>query len=147
MKLENKFQKKLINFLFSFIFLLLLISNINQHNTLVFAMENFPKKFVIEELRLKIPAEYKEAWLQSEKKIWDPWLSKQDGFIGRQLFWDKNNEKALILVTWQSRELWKSIEMEEVNKVQEKFESDVKKTLNITQNPFELIFEGELISQ
>ena len=37
--------------------------------------------------------------------------------------------------------------MSEVNKVQGKFEDNVKTALNVTKNPFELIFEGELDKQ
>ena len=49
-------------------------------------MDNFQSEMVIEELRLKVPADVKAAWLNAEKEIWEPWLSSQDGFLGRQLF-------------------------------------------------------------
>ena len=78
-------------------------------------MDNDQSRFVTEELRLKIPSEFKGIWLQAEKEVWDPWLSSQDGFLGRQLFWDKEKEEALILVNWKSKKLWKSIPMSEVN--------------------------------
>ncbi len=110
-------------------------------------MDNYTNSTVIEELRLKVPSQYKEVWLNTEKKIWEPWLLSQDGFLGRQLFWDKEKEEALILVNWKSKKLWKSIPMSEVNIVQEKFEDNVKTTLNISENPFELIYEGELEKQ
>ena len=102
---------------------------------------------VIEELRLKVPADSVTEWLNAEKKIWDPWLSSQDGFLGRQLFWNKEKEEALILVNWKTKKLWKSIPISEVNIVQEKFEDNVKTALNISENPFELIYEGELDKQ
>ena len=110
-------------------------------------MDNYQNEQVIEELRLQIPAELKEQWLEAEKNVWEPWLIKQDGFLGRQVFWDKDNEEALILVRWKSKKLWKSIPISEVNIVQEKFEDNVKTTLNVTKNPFELIHEGELVKQ
>ena len=110
-------------------------------------MDNYQGGMVIEELRLKVPADAKIAWLNAEKEIWDPWLSSQEGFLGRQLFWDKEKEEALILVNWKSKELWKSIPMSEVNVVQQKFEDNVKATLNVDDNPFELIYEGELDKQ
>nr|WP_241466450.1 TIGR03792 family protein [Prochlorococcus marinus] len=110
-------------------------------------MDNYKQELVVEELRLKVPAQYKEVWLKTEKKIWEPWLSSQDGFLGRQLFWDKEKEEALILVNWKSKKLWKSIPMSEVNVVQEKFEDNVKTDLNVSENPFELIYEGELNKQ
>ena len=68
-------------------------------------MDNYQGDMVIEELRLKVPADAKAAWLNAEKEIWDPWLSSQEGFLGRQLFWDKEKEEALILVTWKSKKL------------------------------------------
>ena len=38
-------------------------------------------------------------------------------------------------------------QMKEVNEVQVKFEEDVKTSLNTNVNPFELIYEGELVKQ
>ena len=37
--------------------------------------------------------------------------------------------------------------MSEVNVVQQKFEENVKAVLNVGENPFELIYEGELDKQ
>ena len=85
--------------------------------------------------------------MNAEKTIWEPWLSSQDGFISRQLFWDIEKEEALILVNWKSKKLWKSIPMSEVYEVQKKFEDNVKDALNVGENPFELIYEGELDKQ
>ena len=110
-------------------------------------MDNYKKVLVIEELRLKVPAQYKEVWLNTEKKIWEPWLSNQDGYLGRKIFWDKEKEEALILVNWKNKKLWKSISMEEVNEMQEKFEENIKTSLNLNFNPFKLIYEGELVEQ
>ena len=110
-------------------------------------MDNYQGGMVIEELRLKVPADAKIAWLNAEKEIWDPWLSSQEGFLGRQLFWDKEKEEALILVTWESKKLWKSIPMSKVNVVQKRFEDNVKTALKVEENPFQLIYEGELDKQ
>ena len=131
------------------IFLLIALSVIILFQTTSQALEsppmkNFQNSLVTEELRLKVPANYKDVWIEAEKNIWEPWLSNQDGFIGRQIFWNKKKQEALILVNWKNRKLWKSISMEEVNKIQEKFEEKVKLSLDININPFELIYEGEL---
>ena len=37
--------------------------------------------------------------------------------------------------------------MKEVNEMQEKFEENVKTSLNLNVNPFKLISEGELVEQ
>ena len=127
--------------------LLFIIFNINPEKLNALDMNTLQNELVTEELRLKVPADMRDVWLNAEKNIWEPWLSSQDGFMGRQIFWDKEKEEALILVNWKNKKLWKNIPMSEVNKVQEKFENNVKTSLNVIENPFKLIYEGELDKQ
>ena len=141
--LKGKFQR----FCLILICLVVLIFQSDIPNLKALPMDNYQGQMIIEELRLKVPANAKAVWLDAEKEIWDPWLSSQDGFLGRQLFWDKEKEEALILVNWKNKNLWKSIPMSEVNIVQRKFEENVKTALNVSRNPFELIHEGELDKQ
>ncbi len=147
MKINSDFKKRLKTSFLFFFSLLFLLYQINTQITEAIAMDQYKKELVTEELRLKVPSQYKEVWLKTEKQIWEPWLSSQDGFLGRQLFWDKEKEEALILVNWKSKKLWKSIPMSEVYVVQQKFEENVKAALNVGENPFELIYEGELDKQ
>ena len=147
MKFYFYLKRKFKRFCLLLVFFVVLIFQSNIHNLNALPMDNYQNEMVIEELRLKVPADIKAAWLNAEKKIWEPWLSSQNGFMGRQLFWDREKEEALILVNWKSKELWKSIPMSEVNLVQEKFEDNVKSALNLRENPFELIYEGELDKQ
>ena len=147
MKLNFNLQGKFKQFCFILIFLVFFIFQYDIPNFKALAMDNYKGEMITEELRLKVPADSKAVWLDAEKKIWEPWLSSQSGFLGRQLFWDKKKEEALILVNWESKKLWKSIPVAEVNVVQEKFEDSVKNALNLRENPFELIYEGELDNQ
>ena len=144
LNLKKKFQKK---FCLILVCLVVLIFQSDIPNLKALPMDNYKGEMVIEELRLKVPSEVKAIWLNAEKKIWEPWLSSQEGFMGRQLFWDKEKEEALILVNWKSKKLWKSIPLSVVNQVQEKFEDNVKSALNSEENPFKLIYEGELDKQ
>ena len=147
MKLNFNLNKKFQRFCLVLICLVVLIFQSDMSNLKALTVDNYQSDMVIEELRLKVPADAKTVWLNAEKEIWDPWLSSQDGFLGRQLFWDKEKEEALILVIWKSKKLWKSIPMSEVNVVQQKFEDNVKAALNVGENPFELIYEGDLDKQ
>ena len=147
MKLNLDLKRKFQRFCLILICLIVLIFQSDIPNLNAFPMDNYQGEMVIEELRLKVPADAKVVWLNAENEIWDPWLSSQDGFLGRQLFWNKEREEALILVTWKSEKLWKSIPISEVNIVQEKFEDNVKTALSVSKNPFELIYEGELEKQ
>ena len=140
-----KNTKEIKSFLFLFIFLLVFLSS--SLSLKADSMDNYQSTLVTEELRLKVPSQFKEVWLKAEKNVWDPWLSMQEGFLGRQIFWDKEKEVALILVNWKNKKLWKSIPMQEVNEIQYKFEENVQRYLNINENPFKLIYEGELQKQ
>ena len=147
MKFNFNLKKRFQRFCIIFFCLVVVIFQSNIPNLKALPMDNYQTQMVIEELRLKVPADLKATWLNAEKEIWEPWLSTQEGFLGRQLFWDKEKEEALILVNWESKKLWKSIPISEVNVVQQKFEDNVKAALNLEENPFELIYEGELDKQ
>ena len=147
MKLYLDLKRKFQSFCLLLFCILGLIFQTDIPNSRALSMDNYQGEMVIEELRIKVPAYAKTAWLNAEKEIWEPWLSTQDGFLGRQLFWDKEKEEALILVNWKSKKLWKSIPMSEVNVVQQKFEDSVKTALSVRDNPFKFIYEGELDKQ
>ena len=147
MKIDMMIKNKIKTFLPFLICIFLFLFQSNSQILNALPMDNYQNGLVTEELRLKVPSKFKDVWLKTEKKVWEPWLSIQDGFLGRQIFWDKEKEEALILVNWKNKKLWKSISMEEVNKIQEEFEENVKTSLNLNVNPFKLIYEGELDKQ
>ena len=147
MKINFNIKKKLKLFLLFIIPLFIFFTQSNYQIVKAFPMDNYQNQIVVEELRLKVPAEFKEVWLNAEKNIWEPWLSVQDGFLRRQIFWDKEKEEALILVDWENEKLWKNISIKEVNQIQEEFEKNVKTALGNNTNPFKLINEGELYKQ
>ena len=147
MRFNLNLKKKIQRFCLILVCIVVLIFQSDIPNLKALPMDNYQGDIVIEELRLKVPAYAKLEWLNAEEQIWEPWLSSQDGFLGRQLFWNKEKEEALILVNWKSKKLWKSIPTSEVNIIQGKFEDNVKTALNVSKNPFELIYEGELDKQ
>ena len=77
---------------------------------------------VVEHLRLKVPAEGRQAWLEAERGSWEPWLAQQEGFLDRQLLWDPVTEEGTLLIRWVDREHWKAIPPQAVQAVQERFE-------------------------
>ena len=147
MKINLKTKKKMQSFFFLSICLFVLLFQSNSQVLNALMMDKNQSELVTEELRLEIPSKFKEIWLKAEREVWEPWLSKQDGYLGRKIFWDKDKEEALILVNWKNRSLWKSISIGEVSEIQEKFEANVKNSLNLDLNPFKLIYEGELFEQ
>ena len=102
---------------------------------------------VVEQLRLEVPREYREIWLEAERSTWEPWLAGQDGFLGRELLWDPLHGEATLLIRWASRQQWKAIPQAEIDAVQARFERQVRLRLGAqAPNAFPLLYEGELIS-
>ena len=130
-------------------FVLLLVTIIFQLNLPnVFALPmNKSNENIVEELRISVPIKYKETWLKAEEEVWEPWLSKQNGFLGRQIFYNQKSGEALLLVKWRNRKVWKNISNEEVDKMQKIYEETVTSTLEVETNPFKFIYEGELFEQ
>ena len=112
---------------------------------------------VIEHLRVKVPAAARQAWLEAERLSWEPWLARQQGFLGRQLHWDQEREEGQLLIRWASRQQWHAIPRAEIEAVQEQFERIAHASLvragllapiqPLDGNPFPLVFAGELPSQ
>ncbi|MBM5807257.1 MAG: TIGR03792 family protein [Cyanobacteria bacterium M_surface_10_m2_179] len=100
---------------------------------------------VVEHLRVKVPAEARQAWLEAERGSWEPWLTQQPGFLGRDLLWDPEREEGTLLIRWASRAQWKAIPLAEVEAVQDRFEQLAREATGTPEgNPFPLVFEGEL---
>ena len=111
------------------------------------------ERTVVEHLRLKVPAAARRAWLQAEQETWEPWLERQDGFLGRQLFWDAEKEEGILLIHWRSRPQWLAIPESDIAAVQRRFEAAARRALALdpgfadeakAANPFPLVYAGEL---
>ena len=148
-KIQNLFSVKLFNFLLLNVILFIsLFGNMKNVEADTLLRVNFPRESIVEHLRLDVPERVKEAWLNAEKKSWEPWLLKQDGFLGRQLLWDPKTEEGTLLIGWKSRSAWKSIPQAEIELAQKNFERIARlETGEDTGNPFPLVFEGELNPQ
>ena len=147
MKINLKIKNKIQNFSLFLICLFVFLFQSNSQIINALPMDKYQAELVTEQLRLEIPSKFKDVWLKAEKEVWEPWLSIQDGYLGRKIFWDKEKEEGLILVDWKNKRLWKNISIKEVNEIQEEFEENVKTYLSLNVNPFKLIYEGELVEQ
>ena len=131
--------------LISLIFLSTFLGNEMKIRAETLLKVNLANESIVEHLKLDVPKKFKKAWLKAEEGSWEPWLLKQDGFLGRQLFWDPKVEEATLLIGWKSRAAWKNISQSEINLVQQDFEKIARdETGKTSGNPFPLIYEGEL---
>ena len=145
--MELKFFKRIIRWISLTLIVLVASFQYNFASVDAATMVNMNVDPIIEELRLRVPSQYKDNWINAEKEVWEPWLANKKGFLGREIFYNKEKEEALVLVKWANKSLWKSISVKEVNEIQSIFEENVKNELNLDRNPFVLIYEGELYVQ
>ncbi len=145
--MELKFLKKTFRWISLTLIVLVASFQYNFASVDAATMVNMNDDPIIEELRLRVPSQYKDNWINAEKEVWEPWLANKKGFLGREIFYNKVKEEALVLVKWANKSLWKSISVKEVNEIQSIFEENVKNELNLDRNPFVLIYEGELYVQ
>ena len=103
---------------------------------------------VVEYLRVKVPASARRAWLEAERASWGPWLAEQEGFLGRDLYWDAGREEGVLLIRWRRPEDWFSIPAGQLEAVQERFEVVARRASGLQSgNPFPLVAEGKLLPE
>ena len=145
--MELKIFKKAFRWISLVLLVIVASFHYNFASVNALTMVNMKEDLIVEELRLRVPLQYKDNWLNAEKEVWEPWLANQKGFLGRDIFYNEEKEEALVLVKWANKSLWKSISVREVSEIQSIFEENVKNDLKLDRNPFELIDEGELYFQ
>ncbi len=142
-------RKNIIHILLSSFGVLIISLNHTQQIMALSINELFTSKpEIVEVLKLNVPSSLRKDWIDSEKESWEPWLKSQQGFLGRQLFWNKDTEEAILLIGWESRAKWKSIPQSEIEIVQNTFVNIARFKTGIKEgNPFPLTYEGELLPQ
>lgn len=92
---------------------------------------------VIEWLKVKVPAELRETYIQKDAEIWTPVLASYPGFVRKEVWINPKDETELVMVIhWQTKDAWKAIPAEVLQ------ETDRKFTTAMGQ-PFPFAEEGE----
>jgi len=84
MRFNLNLKKKIQRFCLLLIFLVVLIFQSDVPNLKALTMDNYRNEMVTEELRLKVPADAKAAWLNAEKE------SGIHGYLLKRVFWGDN---------------------------------------------------------
>lgn len=65
---------------------------------------------VIEWLKVSVPIELRETYIQKDAEIWTATLSKYPGYVGKEIWFNPKDESELIMVIhWETKDAWKSI--------------------------------------
>jgi uncharacterized protein (TIGR03792 family) len=70
---------------------------------------------IVEELTLAVAASDLDGFLAADERIWTAFLARQAGFVRKEVWVSSDRpDTVVIIVWWQSRELWKAITDEQV---------------------------------
>ena len=73
---------------------------------------------VIEELHFRVTPSEQDGFLAKETEVWTGFLQTCDGFVDKQVWVaDDDPELIVVMIWWDTMELWKSITPEQVEAV------------------------------
>ncbi|PSB16418.1 TIGR03792 family protein [Phormidesmis priestleyi ULC007] len=77
---------------------------------------------LIEWLKVKVPPELREQYIQKDDEIWTPLLASYPGFAGKEVWINPKDPMEIVMVIhWESRDGWKSIPVEKLEETDRQF--------------------------
>jgi uncharacterized protein (TIGR03792 family) len=77
---------------------------------------------VIELLRVKVPPNMREKYIQMDAEIWTTALAGYPGFLGKEVWINPNDStEVMMIIRWATKEHWKAIPHAELEAVDAKF--------------------------
>jgi uncharacterized protein (TIGR03792 family) len=73
---------------------------------------------VVELLTFTIAPEDRAGWLDVEERTWSRFLERQPGFVGKQVWADREHpDRVHCVITWADQESWDAITADAVARV------------------------------
>ncbi len=89
---------------------------------------------VIEWLKVNVPPELRELYIQKDAEIWTPILSKYPGFVGKEVWINPHDATEIVMVIhWADRDAWKAIPTEELVETDRQFTEAIGQSFPFTQ--------------
>jgi uncharacterized protein (TIGR03792 family) len=80
---------------------------------------------VIEWLKMRVAPELREKFIQKDAEIWTAMLRECPGFLGKEVWVNPESPTdAILVIRWASREQWKSIAPERLERVEQQFDRE-----------------------
>ena len=90
---------------------------------------------IIELLRVKVPLEQREKYIQKDAEIWTIALARYPGFLGKEVWINPHDTQFVILVIrWATREQWKAIPPSELEAIEQQFAQAMGKSYPLVES-------------
>lgn len=89
---------------------------------------------IIEWLKVNVPPDIREKYIQKDQEIWTAFLSTCPGFLGKEVWIHPQKLTEVVLVIrWATREDWISIPKERLKRINQQFAQQVGGTYPIVE--------------
>ncbi|WP_017318064.1 TIGR03792 family protein [Mastigocladopsis repens] len=90
---------------------------------------------IIELLKVKVPPEQREKYIQKDAEIWTAALAKHPGFLGKEVWSNpKDATEVVLVIHWATKEHWKAIPQVELEAIEQKFSEAMGKSYPIVES-------------
>ena len=77
---------------------------------------------VIEWLKFTVSPEVREKFIKKDEAIWTAALATYPGFLGKEIWLEPTRaDNIIFIIRWQSRQQWKSIPVEDLTMIEQRF--------------------------
>lgn len=77
---------------------------------------------VIEWLKVRVPSEIREEYIQKDAEIWTSLLASCSGFLNKEVWISPMNlDEVVLVIYWNSYEDWKAVESDRLDETERKF--------------------------
>ena len=77
---------------------------------------------IVEWLRMRVRAELLERYLEADEAVWTAGLGREEGFLGKEVWLDRERPGEVVLVIrWRSERHWKRIPEERLEDLERQF--------------------------
>jgi uncharacterized protein (TIGR03792 family) len=72
-------------------------------------------------LRFRVKPELRDQFIRTDREVWDSAIAAYPGYLGKEVWLGEPPDEVVVVVHWQSEELWKSVPQDVVDATEAKF--------------------------
>jgi uncharacterized protein (TIGR03792 family) len=78
---------------------------------------------VIEWLKIKVDPKLRESYIQRDAEIWNSFLAKYPGFLGKEVWINPESaDEVILVIRWASQDAWDSVPSAELTTIEQQFD-------------------------
>lgn len=78
---------------------------------------------VIEWLKIKVDPQLRETYIQKDAEIWNSFLAKYPGFLGKEVWINPEAaDEVILVIRWASQAAWDAVPQPELQVIEQQFD-------------------------